>query len=87
VGRGATSCGRCACLGRRGRDGPDGRGGGPAVGALRPQYSVVTSCRFLPVLWRQVHSPLLVLLLAAALASYFVGEGTDALIIAVIDAG
>ena len=43
--------------------------------------------RFLPVLWRQVHSPLLVLLLAAALASYFVGGGTDALIIAVIDAG
>ena len=40
--------------------------------------------RFLPVLWHQLRSPLLALLLAAALASYFVGEGTDAVIIAVI---
>ena len=40
--------------------------------------------RFLPVLWRQVRSPLLGLLLTAALASYFVGERSDALIIAVI---
>ena len=40
--------------------------------------------RFLPVLWHQLRSPLLALLLSAALASYFVGEGTDAVIIAVI---
>ena len=40
--------------------------------------------RFLPVLWRQVRSPLLGLLLTAALASYFVGERSDAVIIGVI---
>ena len=40
--------------------------------------------RFLPVLWRQLHSPLLGLLLCAALASYFVGERSDAVIIGVI---
>ena len=40
--------------------------------------------RFLPVLWHQLRSPLLALLLTAALASYFVGERTDAVIIAVI---
>src|SRR5581483_9764339 len=39
---------------------------------------------FLPVLWHQVRSPLLGLLLAAAIASYFVGERSDAVIIAVI---
>jgi Mg2+-importing ATPase len=36
------------------------------------------------VLWHQVRSPLLGLLLAAALASSFFGEGTDAVIIGVI---
>lgn len=40
--------------------------------------------RFLPVLWHQLKSPLLALLMVAALASYFVGEGSDALIIGVI---
>ena len=40
--------------------------------------------RFLPVLWHQVRSPLLALLLAAATASYFVGDRTDSVIIAVI---
>lgn len=40
--------------------------------------------RFWPVLWHQVRSPLLALLLIAALASYFVGEKSDAVIIAVI---
>ncbi|HTR71080.1 MAG TPA: magnesium-translocating P-type ATPase [Mycobacteriales bacterium] len=40
--------------------------------------------RFFAVLWRQLRSPLLVLLLAAAVASYFVGERTDAVIITVI---
>jgi Mg2+-importing ATPase len=40
--------------------------------------------RFLPVLWHQLRSPLLGLLLSAALASYFVGERSDAVIIGVI---
>ena len=40
--------------------------------------------RLLPVLWHQLRSPLLVLLLAAALASYLVGERSDAVIIGVI---
>jgi len=40
--------------------------------------------RLLPVLWHQLRSPLLGLLLAAAVASYFVGEHSDAVIIAVI---
>ncbi|WP_017935332.1 magnesium-translocating P-type ATPase [Nocardioides sp. Iso805N] len=40
--------------------------------------------RFWPVLWHQLRSPLLALLLTAALASYFVGEKSDAVIIAVI---
>jgi len=40
--------------------------------------------RFALVLWHQLRSPLLGLLLAAATASYFVGERTDGLIIGVI---
>jgi P-type Mg2+ transporter len=40
--------------------------------------------RFLQVLWHQLRSPLLALLLIAALASYFVGERSDAVIIGVI---
>ncbi|WP_307816652.1 magnesium-translocating P-type ATPase [Streptomyces sp. CRPSP2-6A1] len=40
--------------------------------------------RGLLVLWHQVRSPLLGLLLAAAVVSYFVGERNDAVIIAVI---
>lgn len=40
--------------------------------------------RLLPVLGRQLNSPLLLLLVVAATASYFVGERTDALIIGVI---
>ena len=40
--------------------------------------------RLLPVLWNQVRSPLLGLLLAAAIASYLVGEQSDAVIIGVI---
>ena len=40
--------------------------------------------RFLPVLWHQLRSPLLALLLTAAIASYFVGERSDAVIIGVI---
>ena len=40
--------------------------------------------RLWPVLWHQLRSPLLGLLLAAAIASYFVGERSDAVIIGVI---
>ena len=40
--------------------------------------------RLLPVLWHQLRSPLLSLLLAAAIASYFAGERSDAVIIGVI---
>ncbi len=40
--------------------------------------------RLLPVLWHQLRSPLLGLLVVAAAVSYFVGEGTDAKIIGVI---
>ncbi len=40
--------------------------------------------RLLPVLWHQLRSPLLALLLVAAVASYFTGERTDAVIIGVI---
>lgn len=40
--------------------------------------------RLWPVLWRQLKSPLLGLLLAAAVASYFVGERSGALIIGAI---
>jgi Mg2+-importing ATPase len=40
--------------------------------------------RLLPVLWHQLRSPLLGLLLVAAVASYFVGERSDAVIIGAI---
>lgn len=40
--------------------------------------------RFLPVLWYQLRSPLLVLLVGAAVASFFVGERSGALIIGAI---
>ncbi|MDT7554734.1 MAG: P-type Mg2+ transporter, partial [Pseudonocardiales bacterium] len=40
--------------------------------------------RLLPVLWHQLRSPLLGLLLTAAAVSYFVGERSDAVIIGVI---
>ena len=40
--------------------------------------------RWGPVLWHQLKSPLLVLLFVAAVASYFVGEESDAVIIGVI---
>jgi len=40
--------------------------------------------RLLPVLWHQLRSPLMGLLVAAAIASYFLGERNDAVIIGVI---
>ncbi|HXT46208.1 MAG TPA: magnesium-translocating P-type ATPase [Pseudonocardiaceae bacterium] len=58
------------------------------VGRRRAQYgpNAVTShrARLWPVLWHQLRSPLLGLLLTAAVASYFVGERSDAVIIGVI---
>ena len=61
---------------------------GAEVARRRTQWgaNAVSShkARFWPVLWHQLRSPLLVLLLSAALASYFVGEKSDAVIIGVI---
>jgi P-type Mg2+ transporter len=54
------------------------------AGRYGPNAVSTHRARFLPVLWHQVRSPLLGLLLAAAIASYFVGEKSDAVIIAVI---
>jgi Mg2+-importing ATPase len=65
--------------------------GGLDVGEVarrRTRYGVnaVSShrARFGPVPWHQLKSPLLGLLLAAAVASYFVGERSDAIIIGLI---
>jgi Mg2+-importing ATPase len=61
---------------------------GAAVARLQARYgpNAVSShrARLLPVLWHQVRSPLLGLLLAAVIASYLVGERSDAVIIGVI---
>ncbi|MEW2273048.1 hypothetical protein [Streptomyces griseofuscus] len=54
------------------------------AGALGPNAVRSHRVRGLLVLWPQVRSPLLGLLLAAAVMSYFVGERNDAVIIAVI---
>ena len=58
------------------------------AGARKDRYgpNAVSShrARLFPVLWHQLRSPLLGLLLSAALASYFVGERSDAVIIGVI---
>jgi Mg2+-importing ATPase len=49
-----------------------------------PNAVISHRTRFLLVLWHQLRSALLGLLLAAALASYFVGERSDAIIIGII---
>ena len=49
-----------------------------------PNALAAHRARLLPVLWRQLRSPLLGLLLIAALVSYFVGERSGAIIIGVI---
>jgi Mg2+-importing ATPase len=62
----------------------------PSVEAARrqtqwgPNAVSTHRARLLPVLWHQLRSPLLALLLTAAVASYFVGERSDAIIIGVI---
>jgi Mg2+-importing ATPase len=52
--------------------------------AFGPNAVSTHHARLIPVLWQQLRSPLLALLLSAALASYFVGERSDAVIIGVI---
>ncbi len=67
--------------------GRDGLDPGEAVRRLArygPNAVSTHRARLLLVLWHQVRSPLLGLLLAAAVASYFVGERSDAVIIGVI---
>ena len=49
-----------------------------------PNAVTTHHARLLPVLWHQLRSPLLTLLVVAAVASYFVGERSDAVIIGVI---
>ena len=49
-----------------------------------PNAVATHRARLLPVLWHQLRSPLLALLVVAAVASYFVGERSDAVIIGVI---
>ena len=67
-----------------------GRAGLTAAEAARrqatygPNAVATHGARLGPVLWQQLRSPLLGLLVAAATASYFVGERTDALIIGTI---
>jgi Mg2+-importing ATPase len=67
---------------------PDAGLAGAEVARRQQQWgpNAVSShrARLFPVLWHQLRSPLLVLLLSAAIASYFVGERSSALIIAVI---
>jgi P-type Mg2+ transporter len=66
----------------------DGGLSGAQVARLQAQWgpNAVSShrARLLPVLWHQLRSPLLGLLVAAAIASYFTGERSDALIIGAI---
>jgi P-type Mg2+ transporter len=72
----------------RGLDGTEAGLSAPEAARRLARYgpNAVSShrARLLPVLWHQLRSPLLGLLLAAAAASYFVGERTDAVIIGVI---
>jgi Mg2+-importing ATPase len=67
---------------------PDTGLGASEVAARREHYgpNAVSShrARWLPVLWHQLRSPLLGLLLTAAVASAFVGQRNDAVIIGVI---
>lgn len=52
--------------------------------AYGPNAVATHHARVLSVLWHQLNSPLLGLLLVAAAASYFVGERSDAIIIGII---
>lgn len=76
-----------AVLGQLGVTAPSGLAGAE-VARRQTHYgpNAVSShrARLVPVLWHQLRSPLLVLLLAAAVASYFVGERGSSVIIGVI---
>ena len=74
-------------LSRMGVDADLGLSDGDAelrLGQYGPNAVTSHRARFFPVLWHQLRSPLLGLLLGAAVASYFVGERSDAVIIGVI---
>jgi Mg2+-importing ATPase len=74
-------------MSRFGTDGTQGLSSAQvAAGAERHGPNAVFShrARLLPVLWHQLRSPLLGLLLTAALASFLVGQRSDAVIIGVI---
>ena len=67
-----------------GPDGLDPQEAARRLGRYGPNAVSSHRARLLLVLWHQLRSPLLGLLLAAAVASYFVGERSDAVIIGVI---
>jgi Mg2+-importing ATPase len=67
-----------------GQDGLDPEEAGRRLARYGPNAVSTHRARGLLVLWHQLRSPLLGLLLAAAIASYFVGERSDAVIIGVI---
>jgi P-type Mg2+ transporter len=67
-----------------GQDGLSAGEAGRRLARYGPNAVVTHRARLLLVLWHQLRSPLLGLLLAAAVASYFVGERSDAVIIGVI---
>lgn len=54
------------------------------LGQFGPNAVATHRARVFPVLWHQLRSPLLGLLVAAAVASYLVGERSDAVIIGLI---
>ncbi len=67
-----------------GQDGLSAGEAGRRLARYGPNAVVTHRARLLLVLWHQLRSPLLGLLLAAAVASYFVGQHSDAVIIGVI---
>jgi P-type Mg2+ transporter len=67
-----------------GQDGLSAEEAGRRLARYGPNAVVTHRARLLLVLWHQLRSPLLGLLLAAAVASYFVGQRSDAVIIGVI---
>ena len=82
----AAALGAASVLARLG-SGDTGLTAGEAARRLRvagPNAVRSHRARALPVLARQLRSPLLLLLLVTAVASFFVGERTDAVIIGVI---
>jgi P-type Mg2+ transporter len=67
-----------------GQDGLSAEEAGRRLARYGPNAVVTHRARLLLVLWHQLRSPLLGLLLVAAVASYFVGQRSDAVIIGVI---